>query len=419
MLSSRGINPNLNLNNKNKPQYSENELIKFLKLNKMVSASAASSASEPQSPTYQQQQQMIPQMSMPMPIQMPMMYPQQQMPMSPMGTVYPHPNIQSELSNAEREDIRRMIYKSNEELEANLKDFIRSNEKKFLEYLKELINYQATVTKAEEIQENEDEKELAESTPASSNQIIDTMKNIPSALSGAFTSMKNTVSQVVNTANNVITGKGSTPAQPTQPPQPTQPTQPTQSTQPTIDEVKENSNTNTNTNTDTNTESQSTKPIVETTSNTDIDEQLKAAPPSQPAQPSQKQIQKPDNIPLVNLNTGTGDGENNYGEEEEAGEEENNEAGEEANKKIQAQNNLIKKQQLEKERMKMANKKANQEIKQLREEVENLGLNKGIKRSQTGGAKKLLKSVKRRQQKQKNEKQKSQLKRKVRKINLL
>jgi hypothetical protein len=385
----------------------------------MVSASAEphiQSYSQPQQyPSAYPPQQMIP--------QMPMMYPQQAI---PMGSVYP--SSQSELSNTEREDIRRMIYKSNEELEANLKDFIRSNEKKFLEYLKELINYQSTVKKAEEIQETETEKEIAESTPASSNQLIDSMKNIPSALSGAFTSMKNTVSQVVNTANSVITGKGSS-TQQTPTATPTTPSIPNPQTQPiSIDEVKENTGneipSNNNTNNDSNTNNEKpltpstnttqTKTILEPTSNTDIDERLKTAPPTQ----TQTQTQKPDNLPLVNLNTGKGENNNENEEAEEA---------EESNKKIQTQNNLIKKQQLEKERMQMANKKANAEISRLRREVENLGLNKSIKRSQTGGKYKNKNSMKKRQHKQKEQKEqkqkslkkKTQLKRKVRKNNLL
>ena len=137
MLSSRGPNLNLNLNNKNKPTISENELVKFIKLHNMISSSSPQTSQ--------------PQMSMMMPQQqIPMMIPQQQMPMMwPSSAV--QTGFKSELSNTERDDIRRMIYKSSEELEANLKDFIRSNEKKFLEYLKELIEYKETVKKAEEI----------------------------------------------------------------------------------------------------------------------------------------------------------------------------------------------------------------------------------------------------------------------------
>ena len=118
MLSSREINPNLNVNNKNKIQYSEKDLVKFLKLHKMISGSSNLELQPQTQPQPQPQQCSTPY------IQQPMMYPQQMthmpMPMSmsmPMGS-------QSELSNSEREDIRRMIYKSNEELEGNLKDFI-------------------------------------------------------------------------------------------------------------------------------------------------------------------------------------------------------------------------------------------------------------------------------------------------------
>ncbi len=396
MLSSRGPNLNMNTstNNKNKPTISENELVKLFKLHNMISGSTPQSL--PVSQPYQQ-------MSMPMMMPQQMMCPSSSMPMSMAQMPMTQLNgYKSELSNSEREDIRRMIYKSNEELEANLKDFIRSNEKKFLEYLKELIEYNETVKKAESIQEDQTQKEIDESTPPSSNQIIETMTNLPSTLSGAFTSMKNTVSKVVTSANNMITGKGSTPETTQTPPTPT-PTPKTQS-QPSINNINEGTPTTTTTTQSPSPSPSTNKPSGETSTELNagelentIDEKLKQSKSTPvPTSTSTKNIEKPDNLPLINIGGEEPESEpenqetntRNLGEGE--GEEENEEQGEEEtkNETIEAQQNklleqqrLMDKQKQEQIRLREANKKANEQIERLKQEVRNVGLDNNIRKS--------------------------------------
>jgi hypothetical protein len=107
-------------NNNDKAIYSEKDLVKLLKLSKLVTAKNDN-----------------PPMSFPQPYQYPIQ--PQYMP-QPQPQYMPQPQQQyQELTKDERDEVRRMIYKSNEELEENLKNFIMSNQKKFLLYIKELL----------------------------------------------------------------------------------------------------------------------------------------------------------------------------------------------------------------------------------------------------------------------------------------
>jgi len=367
-MTSRNINNNLE-NSNNKLVYSEKDLVKLLKLSKMLST----------------KEEVTP----PPPIQQYAPVTQPMMPQQPMygygGQMYQT----SELTRDERDEIRRMIYKSNEELEANLKDFIRSNEKKFLEYLKELIQYKETVKKAEEIQEDEKQKEIAESQPQSSNQIIDTMKNIPSSIGGLFSNVTKTIGDVVNTANSVITGKNSKP--PNKPPS--------------IDEVDQ-----------TNTPPKSTEG-----NNNRIDTLLKS---EQQTSQTNNNGENTGNNNVENNNTGNNNvGNNNTGnnnvENNNVGNNntENNDneylnINNNNNSQPQQYNQANKKQTTEAQRLAIANKKANQEIRRLKQEVANMnilpsitGNSKKNNRRQTGGKNSFNK---------RNKKTKTKTKRKVR-----
>jgi hypothetical protein len=202
-MSSREFNNHITNSNTEKAIYTEKDLVKLLKLTKLVKNENHSMM--PMQPFSQQYQY-------PYPIQPPYM-PQ------------PHQSYQ-ELTKDERDEVRRMIYKSNDELEENLKNFIMSNQKKFLLYIKELLDYQSTVKTAENIQvKNEEEKE-AEETPQSPENVVDSLKKMPSNIGSMFSNVTSTISGVVQSANSMFTGKKTEPTTTTTTPT-TTPTTPT------------------------------------------------------------------------------------------------------------------------------------------------------------------------------------------------
>lgn len=188
-MSSRGFNNNNNNTNANeKATYSEKDLVKLLKLSKLVSTKDDNPPMSFQQPyPYMPQQSYMPQ--------------QPYMPQQITSQQY------QELTKDERDEVRRMIYKSNEELEENLKNFIMSNQKKFLLYIKELLDYQSTVKTAENIQVKEEEEKKAEEAPQSANNVADTLKQMPSNIGSMFSNVTSTISGVVQSANSMFTGK--------------------------------------------------------------------------------------------------------------------------------------------------------------------------------------------------------------------
>jgi hypothetical protein len=212
-MSSRGFNNNSN-NANDKPTYSEKDLIKLLKLSKLVSTKDDNPPMSFQQPySYMPQQPYMPQQQY---MQQPMQQSQQY----------------QELTKDERDEVRRLIYKSNEELEENLKNFIMSNQKKFLLYIKELLDYQSTVKTAENIQVKEEEEKKAEEAPQSANNVADTLKQMPSNIGSMFSNVTSTISGVVQSANSMFTGKKTTPTTPETSTTPTTPTTPETTTSP-------------------------------------------------------------------------------------------------------------------------------------------------------------------------------------------
>jgi hypothetical protein len=215
--------PNLNNNKKKKNNgqqqeqqqssnglYTNDDLIKFLKLNKLMNKVE-------QSP--QQQQQPVQQQ----PIQPVIMMPPMGQPFFGQSMPLPQQVNQSNLTYIDREEIRGMINRYSEDTEKILKDYIKDNNDKLITYVKELFAYKQNMdTILKKVENKETDNKLAEEAAKkdSASPIINAVNAIPRQLGNVFNSIKGAVSTAVNTTSNKLTGSNQTPATPATTPTP-------------------------------------------------------------------------------------------------------------------------------------------------------------------------------------------------------
>ena len=281
-------------------------------------------------------------------------------------------------------------------------------------YLKELIDYKETVKKADNLQAAEEE-EAAASEPQSSNNIINGMKNIPAAITSLVTNVKNTIGGVVDSANSMISGKKTpTPSSPSTPPIEENISAPKQSpSSPKTNILNSTSRNN------------ETKPNVTNTSDRGIDEV------NSPSLSLNEEHEEPEEQEPEELDEPEEQEQEEQEQEEQEQEEQEEENVSNLNRNQEATNidtslkSTMKyplqptKQRVneynglsEQQKLAMTNKKAEEQLALLKNEMKNVtsGISQSIK--QTGGQKKSKSKSKKKTRKMKIEKERTKRRRK-------
>jgi hypothetical protein len=197
--NNNNANQTVNNDKDKESKYTNADLIKVLKLSKLLSQNEGQS--QPLMPTTQGQPQifMIPQQ--PQIPQIPQiqtqMYPPPQMPFQQLQP-------QSMLTYTDREEIRNMISRYSEDTEKMLKEYIKDSNEKVVKYVKELFAYNQNMnTMMNKIdKEEETEKTAAESNSAS--PIVNAINSIPKQIGNVYNSIKGAVGSVVNSTNKTF-----------------------------------------------------------------------------------------------------------------------------------------------------------------------------------------------------------------------
>jgi hypothetical protein len=129
-----------------------------------------------------------------------------------------------ELSSNARMEIQNMIDRQAEITEKNIKEYVTLNSEKLVSYIKELLQYNQTVEKANRLKE-EQKKEASAAASNSNNGLLSVM---PESITSAFNTIKNAIS--TNTKTTPPTPTPPTPSPPTPTPSPTPPSKPTTNT---------------------------------------------------------------------------------------------------------------------------------------------------------------------------------------------
>jgi hypothetical protein len=206
----------MNTNEDEKKIYTNADLVRLLKLSKLVNKNE-NNLQNPPHPSIQQSPQIIPiqqapiQM-MPYPQQPTMMYqPQQPMMYPPQPQPQPQ-QTQGNLNFIDREEIRSMISRYSEDTETLLKNYVKANNEKMIKYVKEMLEYKQTMNSLVRAAEAENQTEENNTTEESNQNntaapIINAINSIPKQLGSVFKSVSGAVGNVVNSANQTILGK--------------------------------------------------------------------------------------------------------------------------------------------------------------------------------------------------------------------
>jgi hypothetical protein len=212
--NNAGVGMVANNNEDEKKIYTNADLVRLLKLSKLVNKNE-NNLQNPPHPSIQQSPQIIPiqqapiQM-MPYPQQPTMMYPPQQPMMYPPQT-QPQ-QTQGNLNFIDREEIRSMISRYSEDTETLLKNYVKANNEKMIKYVKEMLEYKQTMNSLVRAAEAENQTEENNTTEESNQNntaapIINAINSIPKQLGSVFKSVSGAVGNVVNSANQTILGK--------------------------------------------------------------------------------------------------------------------------------------------------------------------------------------------------------------------
>ena len=212
--NNTNINPN-NINNNlggsmeedEKKIYTNADLVKLLKLSKLVNRNE-NNLQNPPHPSVQQPPQTIP-IQQAVPIMMPYPAPTQQMPYHQMPYQPPQQTPQGNLNFIDREEIRSMISRYSEDTENLLKNYVKANNEKMIKYVKEMLEYKQTMNSLVKAAQEEDVEEEPEEAPQNNTAapIINAINSIPKQIGSVFKSVSGAVGNVVNSANQTILGK--------------------------------------------------------------------------------------------------------------------------------------------------------------------------------------------------------------------
>ncbi len=329
----------------------------------------------------------------------------------PVQSIYPQNTM--ELSSNARMEIQNMIDRQAEITEKNMKEYVTLNSEKLVSYIKELLQYNQTVEKANRLREEETKKQTEAAN--TTNSILSV---VPDSITSAFNKIKNAVSPNTTTSttpptqtnqpiiptpvnntttqapNNTTTqAPNNTTIQAANTTTPSNQPQQTQTIQPTEINTVANNNTSTPTSSSRLSLNNHT-PTINTENNT-IDEDLDVNTNTQTIKPPSNPSPLTTSV-MTNNNTNTHNNNNNkpkdvYGSDPMAPKFDYNAAENELNEK--------KKQAL-----------AQEQLNRVNSEMENLGF---MKSGMKGGMKYEEKQKKRSQKK--NIKRKDKSKKKIRK----
>jgi hypothetical protein len=199
-------NENQKANNEKEPKYTNDDLIKVLKLSKLLNKTEGTQSQPLTSSALTTQAQpqifMIPQQ--PQMPQMTQMYP----PQMQLQQLQP----QSMLTYNDREEIRNMISRYSEDTEKMLKEYIKDSNEKVVKYVKELFAYNQNVNTMMNKINNEEDTEKKEAESNSTSPIVNAINSIPKQIGNVYNSIKGAVGSVVNSTNKTLgPGAGTTP----------------------------------------------------------------------------------------------------------------------------------------------------------------------------------------------------------------
>ena len=216
MANNNNAGMAVNNNEDEKKIYTNADLVRLLKLSKLVNKNE-NNLQNPPHPSIQQSPQIIPiqqapiQM-MPYPQQPTMMYPPQPAMMYPPQPQQQPQQTQGNLNFIDREEIRSMISRYSEDTETLLKNYVKANNEKMIKYVKEMLEYKQTMNSLVRAAETENQTEENNTTEESNQNnsaapIINAINSIPKQLGSVFKSVSGAVGNVVNSANQTILGK--------------------------------------------------------------------------------------------------------------------------------------------------------------------------------------------------------------------
>ncbi len=208
-MSSRFNDDIINLNKNRPSNESQGKYISLMKLKKILNnIDTVSQTNDITTPSIQQHIQpstMQTQSSQQQPLIQPPMHPivlqspiqgpygyQQPMTMPTLISGFPQVQNNMELSSNARMEIQNMIDRQSEITEKNIKEYVTINSEKIVSYVKELLQYNQTVEKANRLKE-EEQKKLEQKAAEANNSSNRLLSVVPESITSAFNKIKNAI----------------------------------------------------------------------------------------------------------------------------------------------------------------------------------------------------------------------------------